>query len=200
MHYTFWLSHCPTNMVDALWKYNESVLHHCYNQYQSTGKLIREKKKLKNVLVKYGLWNLVKGDVTDPSDDSANNIRKTKRTVDKFVDLAVTQDASVGIAQNFLTKFTHKLIDDNSRVSLSVKEKFEPIIVRDINANIRKLRNDKKRITKQAFLKRNHHMSNRQRLDSRKSVSCVYFVSSAKTLLCTDRLYDNNNSVCYIQM
>ena len=164
-------------MVDALWDYNEQVLKKIYNLHQLKTKYILSNKKKSKFLIKYGLWNLYKNDVnsttdTDSSSSDSNELSKfqLRHKINKLVKLAVTQDESVCIAQDFICKFTDELIKQKPHVANHLQEKFTPIVMRQINTSIRNYRHDKKRITRQAFMNRRNHVSQRQSLSARKAV------------------------------
>ena len=167
----------PLTTSAALINFVELALRKIYNQYQLIGKLTRKNKLFKKILVKYGLFKLIQIPDLDDYESYTDNITPLGRhsrdaKIKKFIDLLITQDASVCIAQEFLMKFVTKLYDRNATLQTHLYEKLMPIIIRDINTAIQDHRHDPMRQIREAFSNKNINLSQRHALQTRKYV-CI---------------------------
>ena len=53
-----------------------------------------------------------------------------------MIELALTHDASVSIAHDFLRRLTDKLLKKHPNVRNHMKQKMAPLIIRDLNTEI----------------------------------------------------------------
>lgn len=106
-----------------------------------------------------------------------------RRYAQRMVKLVINQDASLGIAQDFLKRFATMLIDTHAYVKMHVREKMTPLIIRDINAMLYDVKFDEQRMIREAFATKANNISINKFAQSRKSVSYIlqFLSHSSKT-------------------
>ena len=162
--------------MDALWDFLTYVLRVLYNKYHAHSRLKTKTKKYRKIIVEYGLWHLLSKNKT--ANNNVDNIdlnhelstRQKRRYTNKMVQLVVNQDASIGIAQDFLHSFASRLINKNIYVQMHVKHLMTPLIVRDINTMLLDWKHDENRQIREAFALKSNNISTRKAMRTRKSV------------------------------
>ena len=175
MHIGFWLTSLPLTQAAALINFVKASLRHIYNQYQIIGRLKRKIKFYKKILIQYGLFKLSTGIKFIDNKPVIDNVRilspeSLKTRAKSFVDLLITQDASISIAQDFLMLFVSKLYEKSDNVQEHLRQKMLPIIIRDINTSIQGWRMDPNRQIREAFGHKDINMSVRKARKTRANV------------------------------
>ena len=203
MHFDFWNDYCPEPLIQALWDFCTSILRHCYNNYRNHYRIIIKKRKFKKIVVKYGLLGLV-----NAGDDLLDNnnylqtshelsVKQKRRYCQKMVELSIAQDASLGIAQNFLRKFASLLVDKHAMVQLHIRDTMTPLIVRDINTMLYNWRFNNDRIIREAFTNKSNNISVRKAANTRKAVKTYQTYQTYHTYQTyqTYQTYNNNHNM-----
>ena len=176
------MTHLPITLSAALINFTRNTMRFVYNQYQKIGRLTRLNHKYKRFLVKFGLFKLVNAKLNQFNQYEFDNIKPLSQDsinsrASKFVDLLLTHDASINIAQEFLLKFLDLLYKKHDNVQEHLQQKLLPIIIRDINTSIQDYRNDPTRSMREAFANKSMNLSQRKSLKNRKYV-CTYIFSN----------------------
>ena len=176
MHIGYWMTSLPLTKAAALINFVTVSMRFVYNMYQKIGRLKRKNRLYKKILVEHGLYKLSIGVKYVDNGRYVDNMKPLSKKslqsrANSFVDLLITQDASVCVAQEFLMFFMSKLYDVSPNIQEHLRQKMMPIIIRDINTSIQDWRNDPMRQTREAFGNKHTNMSVRKSRQTRAHVS-----------------------------
>ena len=185
MHADYWSTILPPSPFIGMTTTVHTGMQKCYNLRQSLMKSRQMCGKYRDCCVDNGLYSVANSKLYkkngDYDDDDECEIdvtqpvskRTLKRREKSMLKLALTHNAAVGVAQNFLNQFTSKLLKKNPSVKQHIQKQMTPIIVRDLNQQIKNHRFNEQRQMEEALILRNKHISTRKHLNSRKGV-CMY--------------------------
>ena len=187
MHVDYWSKSLPTPQFIGMTTMLHTGMLKNYNLRQLLRKSRQMCGKYRDCCVDNGLYSvanskLYKGNDNDDDDDECQidvkqpvSKRTLKRREKSMLKLALTHNAAVGVAQNFLHQFSSQLLKKNPSVKQHIQKKMTPIIVRDLNQQIKNHRLNEQRQMREALILRNKHISTRKHRETRKGVClCAY--------------------------
>ena len=185
MHVKHWSKSLTKPQLIGMTSMLHTGMHKNYNLYQMLSKSRKMCGRYRDCCVDNGLYSvanskLYKGNVNNDDDDECEidvrqpvSKRTLKRREKSMLKLALTHNAAVGVAQNLLHQFSSQLLQKNPSVKQHIQKQMTPIIVRDLNQQIKNHRLNEERQMREALIVRNKHISTRKHLDTRKGV-CLY--------------------------
>ena len=186
MHTDYWSNSLLPGQFRALTTFIHDGMLKKYYAHHKLNVSKKNCRKYKKCCVDVGLYSYANNKLLNNDESNNNNEeldvhqpvspRTLKRRMSNMMKLALTHNAAVGVTENLLSKFTSKLIKTDETVSTHVQEQMTPIIVRDLNTQLKNHRNNVDRVIKEALIVRNKHISTRKHRSTRKGVCYILSV------------------------
>ena len=171
MHVEHWSKLLDVNHLNALIDCWHEALKTISNQHRSINTHKKRGKVFKTVLVEKGFFKLATEILYHKEKKKKTLSSATIRTrLKAMIELLISHDASVGVAQNFIVRFMHGVFEEKPHIKMHFKEQMTPLVIKDINLEIDAWQNDPARMTREALNYKDINSSQSKQLKTRKNV------------------------------